>query len=81
MFGEKGGYKAHLEQPRPLKVEYIKKIKVCPLFAIIRYDVFKEWKMYGEVETNEEKELLFKNCFTSDEKDYEASVLLKELNN
>lgn len=77
MFGEKGGHQKHLDEPRPLSIEYIKKIKSNPLFAIIKYDVFHEWKMYGEVNTPEEIEKLHKNCFTSDEKDYEPSILLR----
>lgn len=77
MFGVKGGYKIHIDQPRPFKIEYLRSIKTNPLFPIIKYDVLKDWKIYGEVKTNEEKELLYKNCFTSDEKDYGPSILLR----
>jgi len=77
MYGEVGGYKIHQEMERSLKVEYIRKIKGNPLFAIIKYDVLKDWKIYGEVKTEEEREVLYKNCFTSDEKDYEPSILLR----
>ncbi len=77
MFGAIGGYKRHVEMERPLKIEYLKSIKGNPLFPIIKYDVLKEWAIYGEVTTDEERELLYKNCFTSDEVDYEPSIFLK----
>lgn len=80
MFGKVGGYKEHLEQPRPLKIEYLRKIKPNPLFSIIKCDVFKEWKIYGEVKTIDENKELLKNCFTTDEEDYEDSILLKTIN-
>lgn len=77
MFGEIGGYKIHNEMTKPLKLEYQKKIRQNPLFAIVKYDVLKDWRIYGEVTTDEEKELLYKNCFTSDEEDYKISIFLK----
>lgn len=77
MFGKVGGYKEFVDQPRPLNTEFVKKIKGNPLYPIIRYDVFKDWKIYGEVTTEEEKETLHKNCFTSDEKEYEPSIILR----
>lgn len=77
MFGEIGGYKKFMDQPRPLSSEYLKKLKGNPLYAIIKYDVFKDWKIYGEVTNEEERRILYQNCFTSDEKDYEPSIILR----
>ena len=77
IYGEKGGYSKYLDQSKPLKPEYLLSLRNAPLFQLIKYDIFKEWKVYGHVRTSEEEELLFKNCFTNDEDDYEPSILLK----
>lgn len=77
IFGAEGGYNKYLEQPRPPRPEYMKTLRSNPLFPLIKYDIFKDWKVYGHVHSEEEKELLYKNCHTSDEKDYEPSILLK----
>jgi hypothetical protein len=77
MFGGKGAYKVFKGESRPLSNDYIRSIKTNPLFAIIRYDVFKDWKIYGECTSNEEREILYKNCFTDDEKDYAPSIILR----
>ena len=77
IYGSKGGYKSFLEQPRPLKGDYIRKLKNNPLYALIIHDVFKIWKIYGEVTTSQEKEELMKNCFTSSKEDFENSIYFK----
>lgn len=77
IYGEKGGYNKYLEQSKPLKPEYLLSVRGAPLFHLIKYDIFKDWKVYGNVSTSEEEELLFKSCFTNDESDYEPSILLK----
>ena len=77
IFGEKGGCRQYLEESRPLKSEYTRSLRSNPLYPLIKYDVFKEWKIYGSVSTNEEREQLYKNCFTANENDYEPSILLK----
>jgi len=64
IYGSKGGYKHFLEQPRPLKGDYIRKLKNNPLYPLITYDVFKTWRIYGETHNEDQKkrviqELLF----------------------
>jgi hypothetical protein len=71
------GYKQFLSQPKPLKGDYIRRMKNNPLYPLVQYDVFKIWKMYGEVHTKDEKDELHKNCFTTNEKDYEESIYFK----
>lgn len=77
MFGEKGGYNKYQLQQKPIKSEYLKALRSNPLFPLIKHDIFKDWKVYGQAETAEEKEHLFKFCYTSDERDFEPSVLFK----
>lgn len=77
IYGEEGGYQIHKEQAKPLKSDYLLRLRSNPLFPLIKYDVFKDWRVYGEVNTPEEVELLHQNCYTNDEKDFEASILFK----
>lgn len=77
IYGEEGGYQIYKEQEKPLKSDYLLRLRSNPLFPLIKYDVFKEWRVYGEVNTPEEVELLHQNCYTNDEKDFEASILFK----
>mmetsp|Transcript_14808 Transcript_14808/g.12615 ORF Transcript_14808/g.12615 Transcript_14808/m.12615 type:complete len:242 (-) Transcript_14808:150-875(-) len=79
MFGELGGYKKFQETKRPLDPSYLVKLKVNPLYPIIKYDIFFEWKIYGECNTQKEWDDLHKNCFATEAKEYEDSVFLKDL--
>jgi hypothetical protein len=78
IFGGVGEYKKYLENKKNLSADYIRKLKTNPLYPIIKYDVFKDWKIYGETGDQEETKKLHDNCFTSDPADYVDSILLKK---
>jgi len=74
IYGCEGGYLQFTGQPKPLKGDYIRKLKNNPLYDLIRYDVFKIWKAYGQCNGKTETEELYKFCFTHNENDYEDSI-------
>jgi len=77
MFGEVGGYIKYLRQQDPMPLDFLRQLKQNPLFSIIKHNVFKDWRLLGEVSSPIDKDKLYGLCFATDEKDFEPSVLLR----
>ena len=77
MTGQSGGYEKYVKSL--YRTEELRNLKQNPLYPILKFDVFKEWKMYGECRSQEEWDLLYKNCFTSETQDYAPSIIFSEL--
>jgi hypothetical protein len=78
MFGEQGGYWKYLSQGENPDLEYLRSLKQNPLYPVIKNNVFKDWRLLGDVVIPEDKEKLFALLFITDEKELEASVLLRD---
>ena len=76
IYGEHG-YRYYQQLEKPLQIESPKILRTNPLFPLIKYDIFKDWKVYGQVYSSEEGEELYKHCCTNDQSDFEPSILLK----
>jgi len=79
MFGEVGGYWKYLSMGEKLDTEYVRQLKQNPLFPVIKHNVFKDWRLLGEVVIPEDKEKLFGLLFIDDEKELEPSILLRDI--
>mmetsp|Transcript_27057 Transcript_27057/g.23954 ORF Transcript_27057/g.23954 Transcript_27057/m.23954 type:complete len:157 (-) Transcript_27057:33-503(-) len=76
MFGHKGAYLKYIRE-NPLKPETLKSLKMNPLFRVVKHNVFKDWRKYGETKSDHDVKELHKNCFTDDPRDYQDSVYFK----
>ncbi len=79
MFGSIGGYQKFLTT-KDLTSDYFKELKLNPLYPVIRFNVFKDWRVLGRCQSPEEYTKLYAMCFVNSSSDLEASILLRELN-
>ncbi len=77
IYGEIGGYKKYNNAFKKINDDDLLNIWRNPLFRLHKYDIFKEWKVFGSVSTLEEQQELYKSCCTNDPTDYQPSILLK----
>lgn len=80
MFGEVGGYWKYISQGSNPDMEYLRSLKQHPLFCIVKHNVFRDWRLLGEVVIPEDKEKLYALLFITDEKELEPSILLRNQN-
>lgn len=75
MFGCEGGYEIYLANKAAMTdKKYFEELKENPLFPIVKYNVFKDWKIYGETHSDYELQVLYANCLSNDADDYNPSV-------
>ena len=81
MFGFEGGYDIYLaNKANPTDKKYFEELKNNPLFPIVKYKVFEDWKVYGETHSDYDLQALYTNCMSDDPEDYKDSVYFERFN-